>query len=689
MFGNTGTEELTSIFSAKSEEDQDLVSIYSQSDNSPVYSSNSSIYDSVHNDTKPDNSGMESMFSTGVRHSDITGVKDSVYESIYNSEAAYQQDNNVASLTNVRASNYGQESITDKMRGVQSNRLNADNGEISLAEMYNDSSLDNRFGGGQYNVTITDIYTDEALFKEYHGLNTDGKIQVKENYMVDNGQISDSEKANVVSEDITPTFLAAQDMSPEGSDKVVEKYVPFTFRDQEEIIPRNTAEKDTSSVGNFSVVNTGSVTDYGKFLSDKTPITPNSSNEALSLQKKSVEDIVLSSETGRKFLERDNDSSVNKGSNELLGTAASILIATTFNPISGSTKKSSDRLASLLKIGHKKAAETEGTSTFKSQAKVSSVGQNILKDLNENDKVKKLGGLLGTGKDSYNKNRAKTNGENIEAKDISILASESKNSIKKNVTVDSNKAKKLGDLLGNGEDSYSKHRAKNASKELETTKVSNEEVLEKDLSASVVDSVPIALLFDQQISDYKKKSLDLVIEDNSSGQFSNQIVDIESTEADIEVDPEVSQVVLVNNEENLVANLFQNSLELSDFIEKEKINGKLSDFFLWYLLLDINFSWNTKFPLPISSGSLIFISGKDYLLNNLIIFNQVCLFEIIDKRIELLESRSLMKLIKLKDFIGKKIKEPFFTKNFTEDSLNLKIDQISKIISLKAMNLQR
>lgn len=85
---------------------------------------------------------------------------------------------------NIRASNYGNMSIVDKMRGIESNRLNID-GEITLAEMYSDKSLDRRFGSGIHNVTIADIYLDNNLYREHHKLNTDGKIDVKENYVMD------------------------------------------------------------------------------------------------------------------------------------------------------------------------------------------------------------------------------------------------------------------------------------------------------------------------------------------------------------------------------------------------------------------------------------------------------------------------------------------------------------------------
>ena len=85
---------------------------------------------------------------------------------------------------NIRAQNQGNLSITDKMRGIQGNRLDMDEG-VSIAEMYADTRLDTRVGGGQYNVTLSNIYQDEKLYKAYHGLFTDGKITERENYQID------------------------------------------------------------------------------------------------------------------------------------------------------------------------------------------------------------------------------------------------------------------------------------------------------------------------------------------------------------------------------------------------------------------------------------------------------------------------------------------------------------------------
>jgi hypothetical protein len=92
--------------------------------------------------------------------------------------------------TNVRGSKFGNTSIIDRMRGVESRGLfNTD--EITLADQYADKSLDQRVGGGRHNVSLTDIYTDKKLFKEFHGLNTDGHLTEKENYQLDIGSNGD------------------------------------------------------------------------------------------------------------------------------------------------------------------------------------------------------------------------------------------------------------------------------------------------------------------------------------------------------------------------------------------------------------------------------------------------------------------------------------------------------------------
>lgn len=185
--------DLESIYMQKNNnEDSDLLSSYSKNkssfftndndiDSNSVYVKHNSILDSI--ESKAPESPLTSMFNEPA-----TEVTHSTPEFL--NEDSFSND------LNVRGSRYGNMSITDKMRGIQANRLDIDNGEISLAEMYNDSSLDNRVAGGRYNVTMSDVYSDERKWRALHGLNTDGKIEVAENYQIDNEIVKAKEIQN-------------------------------------------------------------------------------------------------------------------------------------------------------------------------------------------------------------------------------------------------------------------------------------------------------------------------------------------------------------------------------------------------------------------------------------------------------------------------------------------------------------
>lgn len=187
--------ELVSIYMQKNEESSSSLidsytknkdSIFSTNDNNYVsnnHSNHSSILDSIH--SKEPESPLTSMFNEPAKE---YGTKHDTPEFL--NEDSFSHD------LNVRGSRYGNMSITDKMRGMQANRLDIDSGEISLAEMYNDSSLDNRVAGGKYNVTISDVYADERKWRALHGLNTDGKIEVAENYQIDNEIVKAKEITN-------------------------------------------------------------------------------------------------------------------------------------------------------------------------------------------------------------------------------------------------------------------------------------------------------------------------------------------------------------------------------------------------------------------------------------------------------------------------------------------------------------
>lgn len=216
--------EINSIFSNSREDDNDLMSQYADNDSESIYGGNStpsSGHSSIYSEgghssiegsfaSRENESSMTSIFtadlhSTGAKSSDITGMNSnnqvesgSIYDTNQEGHMGgmYMDENNIANDFNVRASNYGGNSIVDKMRGIQANRLNNDTEGVSITEMYNDSSLDTRVGGGQYNVTISDIYSDEAKFKAYHGLYTDGKIDENENYQIDTETGQEANKNN-------------------------------------------------------------------------------------------------------------------------------------------------------------------------------------------------------------------------------------------------------------------------------------------------------------------------------------------------------------------------------------------------------------------------------------------------------------------------------------------------------------
>lgn len=94
--------------------------------------------------------------------------------------AAYNDSSHFAGMLNVRAKRHGRFSLIDRIRGFESRSLDADGGEISLAESYADKYLDQRFMGGIHNVGLSDIYKDKKLYAAHFGLDTDGFIDAKD-----------------------------------------------------------------------------------------------------------------------------------------------------------------------------------------------------------------------------------------------------------------------------------------------------------------------------------------------------------------------------------------------------------------------------------------------------------------------------------------------------------------------------
>lgn len=118
-------------------------------------------------------------------------------QSIFDSRSATDTSNNMTQSVyaelNQRERNYGSLSVIDKMRGVTGGRLDM-SGSIGLTEQYMDSSLDKRTFNGTYNVTLTDIYKDEKLFKSHFGLHTDSFVEEEESNLLEGDMARDHGK---------------------------------------------------------------------------------------------------------------------------------------------------------------------------------------------------------------------------------------------------------------------------------------------------------------------------------------------------------------------------------------------------------------------------------------------------------------------------------------------------------------
>jgi len=187
-YGSSTTNTKTSIYDSIDNDSNSVSSMSSMFDNKE---DNSMTTGSIH---------MVDTYAVGATQRDLTGFNSN---GLNMGEEAFYQDSNednqissymngnaseedkIAGMLNVRANVGGSESIVDSMRGNQANRFSLSGDEIGLADMYNDSALDTRVADGRYNVTVSDIYSNEKIYNEFHGLNTDGKVDIRENYLVD------------------------------------------------------------------------------------------------------------------------------------------------------------------------------------------------------------------------------------------------------------------------------------------------------------------------------------------------------------------------------------------------------------------------------------------------------------------------------------------------------------------------
>ena len=179
MFDYTKNDEtLSSIYSKKDDNKDDLLSRYSQKETPSDLISQYKASNGEDEKTK-------SLFDFSVSKDD-----DQTQSGLFG-KANFLQDNTIGHELNIRGSNYSQMDVIDKMRGIQSSRLNVDTDSVSLAEGYYDETLDKRVMNGLYNVTLSDVYNDKRKFMAVHGLYTDGIIEVEDSDNSLQGDIKD------------------------------------------------------------------------------------------------------------------------------------------------------------------------------------------------------------------------------------------------------------------------------------------------------------------------------------------------------------------------------------------------------------------------------------------------------------------------------------------------------------------
>ena len=99
----------------------------------------------------------------------------SVFDSRNDTKTSNNFTSSVFSELNVQEKKYSNFSMVDRIIGLETGSLD-NSGEISLAEQYKYKNLDKRVIGGAYNVTLSDIYSNNTLYASHMGLITDSFI---------------------------------------------------------------------------------------------------------------------------------------------------------------------------------------------------------------------------------------------------------------------------------------------------------------------------------------------------------------------------------------------------------------------------------------------------------------------------------------------------------------------------------
>jgi hypothetical protein len=96
-------------------------------------------------------------------------------------EKAYYQENDIANINKFGANynNYseGINFVIDKEIGIAPNRVATIDDKITLTDSYMDERLNRtNFGDGRFNIGISNIYGDKAMFAAHFGIISDGLI---------------------------------------------------------------------------------------------------------------------------------------------------------------------------------------------------------------------------------------------------------------------------------------------------------------------------------------------------------------------------------------------------------------------------------------------------------------------------------------------------------------------------------
>jgi len=142
MFGNEGNPFDALGNSGIGSSSGDLMDKYKNESSSTSSYGGSTLFSGGENKQK---SVFDTISSTGQSGSpfDALSMNKESEGSIMVQKGTFLQEGNIAHDLNVRGQRYGQMSVTDKMRGIQANRLNIDSDSVALEESYADKSFTN------------------------------------------------------------------------------------------------------------------------------------------------------------------------------------------------------------------------------------------------------------------------------------------------------------------------------------------------------------------------------------------------------------------------------------------------------------------------------------------------------------------------------------------------------------------